>query len=258
MKGCKPENLTATVQSMAEQVELDGDDFYKQSRQLSGGMRRRLSIGIALIGNPTCVLFDEPTTGLDPETRQGIWRIIRNARKDRAVILTTHSMEEADALASRIGIMANGRMQCIGSQLHLKNRFGDGYELSISVNRAPKNGKTHAQLLNHVHEFVSSHVVDKVAGESKGEREGEEEEKAAAARGMVRTKDSAATNDPWTTMYSLPKEGVRVSQIFRLVEENKARLQIQEWGLMAPSLNDVFMRIALASEKRALQSLEAV
>ena len=57
-------------------------------------------------------------------------------------------------------------------------------------------------------------------------------------------------------MYALPKEGVRVSQIFRVVEENKARLQIQEWGLKAPSLNDVLMRIALASERRALEEEE--
>jgi len=220
-------------------------------------------------------MFDEPTTGLDPETRQGIWKIIRNARKGRAVILTTHSMEEADALASRIGIMANGRMQCIGSQLHLKHRFGNGYELSIGVARIPKNNQTHRQLLDKVHEFVNKNVIDaktngtlnvpalvlntneesKDAAPTSDSKNADGEVKQDGIAG-VQTKESASTQDPWSTMYALPKEGVRVSQIFRVVEENKARLQIQEWGLKAPSLNDVFMRIALASERRALEEEE--
>ena len=71
----------------------------------------------ASAGNPSIVYLDEPTTGLDPETRQGVWKIIERAKKDRAIILTTHSMEEADALCSRIGIMANGELRCIGTQV---------------------------------------------------------------------------------------------------------------------------------------------
>jgi len=92
------------------------------AKDLSGGMRRRLSLGIALCGDPRVVFLDEPTTGLDVDTRQSVWQMIMRAKKARSVILTTHSMEEADALCERIGIMADGELQCVGSQLHLKNR----------------------------------------------------------------------------------------------------------------------------------------
>ena len=73
--------------------------------------------------------MDEPSTGLDPETRQSLWTIVSRLKKDRSVVLTTHSMEEADALSQRIGIMATGYLRCVGSPLHLKNKLGRGYQV---------------------------------------------------------------------------------------------------------------------------------
>ena len=67
-------------------------------------MKRRLSVAISLVGNPSLIFLDEPTTGLDPENRRQLWNILVQCRKDRAMILTTHSMEEADVLCSKIGI----------------------------------------------------------------------------------------------------------------------------------------------------------
>jgi ABC-type multidrug transport system ATPase subunit len=78
------------------------------SKGLSGGEKRRLSIAIALIGDPAVVFLDEPTTGLDPEVRRLIWNIIHDAKEGRTIVLTTHSMEEAEVLCQRIGIMAKG------------------------------------------------------------------------------------------------------------------------------------------------------
>lgn len=101
--------------------------------QLSGGMKRRLSLAIALVGKPKLILLDEPTSGLDPETRRAIWDIINLQRQDKSLILTTHNMEEADVLCSRIAILSKGKLLCIGTQLHLKNKFGKGYSLSITV-----------------------------------------------------------------------------------------------------------------------------
>ncbi|KAF4375887.1 hypothetical protein F8388_004977 [Cannabis sativa] len=101
----------------------------------SGGMKRRLSVAVALIGDPKLVILDEPTTGMDPIARRHVWDIIKKAKKGRAIVLTTHSMEEAEILSDRIGIMANGRLRCIGTSVRLKSRFGTGFVININFNR---------------------------------------------------------------------------------------------------------------------------
>ena len=99
----------------------------------SGGNRRKLSVGIALVGDPACVLLDEPSTGMDPEARRSLWDIIASTAASRAVVLTSHSMEECDALCSRLTIMVAGRACCMGSVQHLKSRFGGGYNLEFRM-----------------------------------------------------------------------------------------------------------------------------
>lgn len=81
----------------------------------SGGMQRRLSVAIALLGNVSVVYLDEPSTGLDPASRQLLWKVVRGARSRCAVMLTTHSMEEAEALCDGLAIFVAGRMACIGT-----------------------------------------------------------------------------------------------------------------------------------------------
>ena len=132
IKGIRNHALNFAARRAAESVQLDGDSFQKVVSELSGGTRRRLSIAIALVGDPVVLVLDEPTTGLDPDTRNSIWRCISDVARGRAVLLTTHSMEEADALCDRIGIMANGKLRCLGTPLHLKNKFGQGYVLSAA------------------------------------------------------------------------------------------------------------------------------
>jgi ABC-type multidrug transport system ATPase subunit len=92
--------------------------------KISGGERRRLSLAMALSGDSKVVLLDEPTTGLDPKVRRLIWDIISECKRDRLMILTTHSMEEAELLSSEITIMAHGRLRCFGTADHLKQKFG--------------------------------------------------------------------------------------------------------------------------------------
>ncbi|XP_077864040.1 phospholipid-transporting ATPase ABCA1-like [Saccoglossus kowalevskii] len=108
----------------------------KRAGDYSGGNKRKLSTAISLIGNPQVVFLDEPTTGMDPKAKRFLWKCINSILKEgRSVILTSHSMEECEALCNRIAIMVNGRFQCLGSTQHLKNRFGDGYTLSIRIGR---------------------------------------------------------------------------------------------------------------------------
>jgi ATP-binding cassette subfamily A (ABC1) protein 3 len=105
---------------------------------LSGGQKRKLSVAIALIGNSKIVILDEPTSGMDISARRKLWDMLKKYKQGRILILTTHYMDEADILGDRIAIMAEGEVQCIGSSLFLKNRFGVGYNLVIAkTDRAP-------------------------------------------------------------------------------------------------------------------------
>lgn len=92
---------------------------------LSGGMKRKLSVGIALCGGSRVVFLDEPTSGMDPGARRLVWDLLQKERIGRTILLTTHFMEEADLLGDRIAIMANGVVQCCGSSLFLKRKYGE-------------------------------------------------------------------------------------------------------------------------------------
>jgi ABC-type multidrug transport system ATPase subunit len=105
----------------------------KNAGSYSGGNKRKLSLGIAaLVGDGGVLLVDECSSGLDPLARKKLWDLIEELSLKRSVILTTHSMEEAEALCTRIGIMAKGRLVAIGSVQHLKTKYLDGYTIDIS------------------------------------------------------------------------------------------------------------------------------
>ncbi len=106
----------------------------KLSGEYSGGMKRRLSVAISLIGNPLVVYLDEPSTGLDPASRHQLWEAILKAKKDRTIILTTHSMEEAEVLCDKIGIFVAGELRCYGAPQQLTHRYGSNYSLTATVN----------------------------------------------------------------------------------------------------------------------------
>merc|ERR1711970_573538 len=106
-------------------------------------MKRRLSLACATIGQPQIVFLDECSTGVDPVARREIWKMISDMvsndkltpEKRPSVVLTTHSMEECEALCPRIGIMANGRLRCLGSAQRLKSKFGSS-KCRIARNRS--------------------------------------------------------------------------------------------------------------------------
>ena len=102
-----------------------------KAKDLSGGSKRKLSVAIALCGNSKFIMLDEPTSGMDLQARRDLWDMLRSYRKERIIILTTHYMDEADVLGDRIGIMANGKIVCLGRSLFLKKRYGVGYNLTM-------------------------------------------------------------------------------------------------------------------------------
>lgn len=135
-----------TVENMIAQVGLT-EKADSKSAVLSGGQKRKLSVGIALIGDSKLVFLDEPTSGMDPYSRRSTWELLRQGKKGRVLILTTHFMDEADQVCSicvrvvclsfafifarrflqlgdRIAIMAKGEVKCCGTSLFLKSRYG--------------------------------------------------------------------------------------------------------------------------------------
>ncbi len=104
----------------------------ERAKSLSGGQKRRLSVGIAFIGDSKFIVLDEPTSGMDTSARRHIWEMLKDYKAGRIILLTTHFMDEADNLGDRIAIMSHGRLECCGSSVFLKNKFGVGYNLTIS------------------------------------------------------------------------------------------------------------------------------
>ena len=142
-------NAATKTQEIADILRDVGvlPDKDKRAKSLSGGNQRKLSVAIAMIGGSKLVLLDEPTAGMDVSARRGLWDMLKNYRRDRIIILTTHYMDEADVLGDRIGIMAQGQLMCLGSSLFLKNRFGSGYKLTM-VKRNKKTNRVIAEYLN--------------------------------------------------------------------------------------------------------------
>lgn len=127
----------------------------KLTRGLSGGNKRKVSTAIALIGAPRIIFLDEPSTGVDPSSRRKMWDVIAAvcAQKESSVVLTTHSMEECEALCTRVGILVSGKLTCLGSVEHLKQKFGRGYTVEVTI-REPEQEAV-AKLCDDVEQFLS-------------------------------------------------------------------------------------------------------
>ena len=133
------------------------------SERLSGGLRRRLLVGIAMLAEPDVLILDEPTVGLDVESRQHLWDVIQSYRqRDAAVLLTTHYMEEAETLCDRIGIIQDGRLISIDTIANLRASIGHEYKLTFETpeGRQTLYGDNQAALADRVRaEGVDEYAV---------------------------------------------------------------------------------------------------
>ena len=121
--GFSKEKTEAKIQELCNQFTLD-DVLLRKAGKLSGGWQRRVSIAMALISEPQILFLDEPTLGLDVLARHDLWDVIRTLKGKVTIILTTHYMEEAEALSDRIGIMKNGRLLAVGTVEELNATAG--------------------------------------------------------------------------------------------------------------------------------------
>jgi ATP-binding cassette, subfamily A (ABC1), member 3 len=177
------------------------------SAQLSGGNRRKLSVALSLIGGPSVVFLDEPSAGMDPVARRGLWNAIEKVADNCSVVLTTHHLEEVEALAHRVAIMVDGTLRCIGDKTHLKKKFGTGFEMSI---RAEADDD-----MEDIHVWVKQNFPAATLNEYKGRR----------------------------FVYMLPAD-VALSDVFRLLQSNKTRLHITDYSVSQTSIEQVFLKIS--------------
>ncbi|KAN0026808.1 hypothetical protein ACTFIV_007799 [Dictyostelium citrinum] len=118
------------IAKVLEQVKLTkvAND---QCSTFSGGMKRRLSVAIACIGDPKIIFMDEPSTGLDPASKRRIYTLVKEIKKDKVIILTSHDMHEIEILAQNLVILNEGYMVCNGNSLQLKTKYGEGYSVQV-------------------------------------------------------------------------------------------------------------------------------
>ena len=135
IKGIKKEYLERVIKAMIEEMLLS-EFTNKIAGRLSGGNKRKLSVAISFLCNPPIVLLDEPSTGMDPEARRFMWSVIHKIStkgKKASVIMTTHSMDEAETLCKRMAIMVNGEFVCLGKAGQIKQKYGYGYEIEVRI-----------------------------------------------------------------------------------------------------------------------------
>ncbi|XP_073435875.1 ABC-type organic anion transporter ABCA8-like [Dendrobates tinctorius] len=215
VKGMKKNDTNEAVKRVSDALELR-QHLNMPAKKLSVGVSRKVCFAISMLGNPTIALLDEPSTGLDPKGQQRLWRALRAAfrNKERGAILTTHYMEEAEAVCDRVAIMVSGKLRCIGSIQQLKSKFGKGYLLEMKVKDS--------QRVDEIHQEIS------------------------------RIFPQADRQDRFSSLlcYKIPMDNVQsLSQAFSQLEEAKRIHEIEEYSFSQPTLEQVFLDLAKEQER---------
>ncbi|KAL4696272.1 hypothetical protein H8957_001522 [Semnopithecus entellus] len=185
----------------------------------SGGTKRKLSTALALVGKPDILLLDEPSSGMDPCSKRYLWQtIMKEVREGCAAVLTSHSMEECEALCTRLAIMVNGSFRCLGSPQHIKNRFGDGYTVKVWLD---KEANQHCTVSDHLKlyfpgiQFKGQHLN--------------------------------------LLEYHVPKRWGCLADLFKVIENNKTFLNIKHYTINQTTLEQIFINFA-SEQQQTLQS----
>ncbi|XP_057605512.1 phospholipid-transporting ATPase ABCA3-like [Hippopotamus amphibius kiboko] len=217
IKGVPPEIRPKEINKMLTAFGLlEKSDALAKS--LSGGMKRKLSIIIALIGGSKVVILDEPTSGMDPVSRRFTWDVLQQHKQNRTILLTTHHMDEADILGDRIAIMTKGYLRCCGSSVFLKKIYGVGYHI-VMVKEPHCDVKGISQLIHH-------HVPE------------------------ARLENNVAAE----LSFILPKEYThRFKDLFADLENRQEELGIASFGISITTMEEVFIRVS-RSDNLAFQT----
>uniref|UniRef100_A0A8C7M9S7 ATP-binding cassette, sub-family A (ABC1), member 12 n=1 Tax=Oncorhynchus kisutch TaxID=8019 RepID=A0A8C7M9S7_ONCKI len=210
IRGISKSEIDRVVNYLLKKLEL-GYHRHTISDSYSCGTRRKLSTALALIGHPNILLLDEPTSGMDPRSKRHLWKIISEEVKGKcAVVLTSHSMEECEALCTRLAIMVKGQFRCLGSLQHIKNRFGSGFTVKMYLVVSSCDVEV-------ITNFMQSHFP------------------------------STYLKDQHSSMveYHVPVAPGGVADIFDQLESNKAALQIKHFSVSQTTLDEVFINFAM-------------
>ena len=195
------------IMKYAELLDFQ-DKVEALSKTLSGGQKRKLSIGVALCGKSKIVMLDEPTSGLDAGARRALWNLLIQEKKGRTILLTTHHMDEADVLGDRIAIMNEGELQTVGSSFFLKRRFGSGYKF-ICVKDQHFNPNEVLQVLK---EFAPDATLE--------------------------------SNAQTEAVFIISETHVsRFHEMFKKIEDQSDRLRISSFGCSLTTLEEVFIKV---------------
>ena len=255
----------------------------KKCGTYSGGVKRKLSTAIAMIGSPPIILLDEPTNGMDPNTRRYLWDVLTKVtREGKSIILTSHSMEECEALCTRLAIMVNGQFKCLGSIQHLKNKYGSGITLQAKVKHCYKDSNfDQIELRRKIHMLFSnlassqasfrrrSHFFSWQYNRSRGSsfiggvfpsiRTSQESLDTAHLYDTTLLHTFIKTNFKGALLleehvgavtYLLPTDQLSWSFVFRLLEENKEELGIVDYSVSQTTLEQVFINFAKEQEEQ--------
>ncbi|XP_037610037.1 ATP-binding cassette sub-family A member 5 isoform X1 [Sebastes umbrosus] len=218
IKGLRGQDVPGIIKRVVNALELK-DHLNKQAKTLSAGIKRKLCFALSMIGNHQIVLLDEPSSGMDPKSKQRMWRAIRAAFKNRqrGAVLTTHYMEEAEAVCDRVAIVVSGQLRCIGSIQHLKGKYGRGYSLEVKL-REELTGLQQVALLH---------------------------------KEILRIFPHAARQESFATLmvYKIPMEDVKsLSKSFSQLESAKQSFNFEEYNFSQSTLEQVFMEFAKEQE----------
>ncbi|XP_016157246.1 PREDICTED: ATP-binding cassette sub-family A member 3 [Ficedula albicollis] len=221
LKGYPPSKCPEEINHILRILSLE-DKRRSLTKALSGGMKRKLSIGIALIGDSKVVMLDEPTSGMDPASRRATWDLLQQQRSNRTILLTTHFMDEADLLGDRIAIMAKGELQCCGSSLFLKRKYGAGYHM-VMVKEPYCN-------LGEISRLICQYVPNATL-----------ESNAGAELSFI-----------------LPKESThRFEALFTELEQRREELGIASYGASVTTMEEVFLRVGkLVDSSMDIQAIQ--
>jgi len=213
-KGVPAEAVDREVAYILDRVGLEKAGACKvQAGRLSGGMKRKLSLGIAFLGGSRLVVLDEPTSGLDPFSRRAVWELLRSMKQGRVTVLSTHYMDEADILGDRIAILHEGRLKCCGSPQFLKRAYDCGYNVTF-VKRPGCD-------IDVVREAVCRHVPELTSDVSVLSNSGKE----------------LILQFPFSAARHFPK-------VLGSLEQQLEELRLESYGISVTTLEEVFLKVA--------------
>lgn len=227
-------NVEQQVAAVLHAVGLEAFST-RMAHALSGGNKRKLSLGIALMGNPGVVLLDEPSSGLDAASKRIMWKTLAATVPGRSILLTTHSMEEADALAGRAGIMAR-RMLAMGTPDDLRHRFGDALHIHLVHQNAPRTTNDEMDgVISWIHETLPQAKVD--------EKHYHGQLRFSVSANEVLAQTSGRLESEIAKHGQADLSQSAIGHLIVLLEEYKARLGIGHYSVSPTTLDQVFLTI---------------